>query len=59
MQIDLYAKSQQLLETLANSIHDRDNKNPTPFTFNISDIHVTEKWLNEFIEEIKKDCVCV
>ena len=59
MQIDLYAKSQQLLEALANSIHDRDPKNPLPFSFNIAEVHLAEKWLQEFCEEIKKDCVCV
>lgn len=59
MSIDLYAKSQQLLETLANSIHDREPKSPNPFFFNINEIHVTEQWLMEFIKEIKSDCVCL
>lgn len=59
MDIDLHTKSQQLLETLANSVHDRDPKNPQPFFFNIADIQVAEKWLQEFIREITKDCVCV
>jgi hypothetical protein len=59
MSIDLHAKSQQLLETLANSIHDREPKSTNPFFFNINEIHVAEKWLNEFLKEIKEDCVCV
>jgi len=59
MQIDLYAKSQQLLETLANSIHDRDSRTLNPFFFNIAEIQVAEKWLLEFIKEIKEDCVCL
>lgn len=59
MSIDLHAKSQSLLETLANAIHDRDPKNLNPFFFNINEVHVAEKWLNEFIDEIKKDCVCL
>lgn len=59
MSIDLYVKSQQLLEALANSIHDRDVKVPNPFCFNINEIHVTEKWLTQFIKEVKEDCVCV
>lgn len=59
MEIDLHAKSQQLLEILANSIHDRDPKNLNPFFFNIAELQVTEKWLLEFIKELKNDCVCV
>lgn len=55
MGIDLYAKSQDLLEKLANSVHDRDPKSPTPFFFNISEIHVAENWLVDFIKEILQD----
>lgn len=54
MSIDLYAKSQQLLESLANSIHDRTPKTLDPFCFNIQEVHLTEKWLNELIKEVKK-----
>ena len=57
--MDLHIKSQELLETLANSIHDRDPKNPNPFFFNIAEIQAAEKWLSEFIKEIKRDCVCL
>ncbi len=57
--MDLHFKSQQLLEKLANSVHDRENKSVVPFFFSIAEIHLTEKWLSEFITEIKKDCVCV
>ncbi len=53
MQIDLHFKSQQLLEALANSIHDRDRGNSNPFCFNLSEVHVVERWLQEFISEIK------
>ncbi len=59
MEIDLHAKSQQLLETLANSIHDREPKSTNPFFFNIAEIQAAEKWLEEFIKEIKKDCACM
>jgi hypothetical protein len=59
MSIDLHAKSQDLLETLANSIHDREPKSLSPFFFNINEIHVAEKWLNDFIKEIKSDCICL
>lgn len=59
MDLDLSAKSQQLLETLANSIHDRDPKNPNPFFFNIAEIQAAEIWLKQFLEESRIDCVCV
>lgn len=59
MDIEIHAKSQELLEILANSIHDRDPKNLNPFFFNIAEVHATEKWLAEFIKEITHDCVCV
>ncbi len=59
MQIDLHAKSQQLLETLANSIHDREPKSTNPFFFNIAEIQTAERWLAEFVKEIERDCVCV
>ncbi len=59
MTIDLHAKSQDLLETLANSIHDRDPKNLNPFFFNINELQVAEKWLSELIKEVKIDCVCI
>lgn len=58
-QMDLHAKSQQLLEALANSIHDRDPRSLDPFFFNIAEIHVAEAWLSEFVKELKEDCVCV
>jgi hypothetical protein len=59
MPIDLYAKSQQLLEMLANSIHDRDPRTQNPFFFNINELHKAEQWLKEFIKEIKEDCICL
>lgn len=55
MEIDLHAKSQQLLETLANSIHDREPKTTSPFFFTIAEIHAAEKWLTGFIQEIKQE----
>lgn len=57
--MDLHVKSQQLLETLANSIHDREPKSLTPFFFNIAEIHVAEQWLQDFVKELKEDCVFV
>jgi hypothetical protein len=59
MAIDFHVKAQQLLELLANSIHDRDLKNPSPFFFNIAELQLSEKWLAELIEESREDCICV
>lgn len=55
MSLDLHAKSQDLLETLANSVHDRDPKNPNPFFFNINELQVAELWLIEFKKEVLED----
>lgn len=55
MSIDLYQKSSDLLEKLANSIYDRDPTNPKPFFFNLSEVHIVEKWLKEVIEEVKDE----
>ncbi len=57
--MDLHAKSFQLLETLANSIHDRDPKNPNPFFFSLTEVHVAEQWLRDLEKELKEDCVCL
>lgn len=59
MSVDLHAKSHELLEILANSIHDRNPASLTPFTFKVSEIHATERWLKDFIKEIQRDCICV
>lgn len=59
MQIDLYAKSTELLETIANSIHDRESKTNNPFFFSIDERHAVERWLKEFIKEVREDCCCV
>lgn len=59
MDIDLHAKSQQLLEMLANAIYDREDPLPKPFFFSIAEVHLAEKWLRDFIKDIKKDCVCI
>ena len=51
MNIDIHAKSADLLEQLANSVYDRDPKNPEPLFFSITEIHIVEKWLKETIKE--------
>ncbi len=53
MSIDINFLSSQLLERLANSIHDRDI-NKSEFCFNIAEVQVTELWLEETIKEIMK-----
>jgi len=54
MIIDIYAKSVQLLERIANSIHDRDPKNPNLLTFSLSEIHIVEDWIKELLKELKE-----
>lgn len=51
--MDLYTKSQQLLEALANSIHD-NSELPTDFCFSIREIHVVERFLLELLEERRR-----
>lgn len=51
MTIDIYQKSAELLEKLANSIYDRDPNNPKPFFFSLNEVHIVEKWLNELLNE--------
>lgn len=55
MAIDIYAKSVQLLERVANSVHDRDPKNPNILTFSISEIHIVENWIKELLKEIEQE----
>lgn len=62
MSINIYDKTQELLHRLANSIHDRDIKHavyPRPFCFHSTEVLTATKWIEEFIEEVKKDCICV
>lgn len=54
MTIDIYQKSSELLEKLANSIYDRDPNNPKPFFFSLNEVHIVEKWLNELLSIEKK-----
>jgi hypothetical protein len=52
MSIDLHLKAQDLLETLANSIHDREPKIGNPFFFTIHEINKAHEWLDKFVEEL-------
>lgn len=58
MTVDINFLSSQLLERLANSIHDRDPSN-NQFCFNIAELQVTEKWLIETFKDSFKDCICL
>lgn len=51
--INIYEKSSELLEMLANSIYDRDPNNPKPFFFSINEMHLVEKWLNDLLKQKK------
>ena len=51
MEIDINAKSSELLEKLANSVYDRDPTNPNPLFFNTREIHIVEKFLQELVKE--------
>jgi hypothetical protein len=54
MDIDLYSKAVQLLEKIANSVHERDPKNPNLLCFSSTEVGVVEQWLKEFVEETQK-----
>lgn len=53
MSIDIYAKSVQLLERIANSVHERDQKNQNLLFFSANEVQIVEKWLSELIEELE------
>jgi hypothetical protein len=57
--MNIHAKSSQLLETLANSIYDRDPANPKPFFFSINEIHIVEKWLQDILKESENEKIKV
>lgn len=54
MNIDIHAKSAELLEKLANSVYDRDTTNPNPLFFSINEIHIVEKFLHDLMKESLK-----
>lgn len=54
MSIDLYAKAVNLLEQIANSVHERDPKNPNLLCFSTTEVQVVEEWLKEFVDEALK-----
>jgi len=58
MNIDIRAKSVQLLERLAISLHERDPSSLNMICFRVADIRVVEVWLEELLAEIDKDRPC-
>ena len=51
MNFDIHAKSEQLLEKVGNSMHDR-GKSDTFFT--TQELHIVESFLREFSQELAK-----
>lgn len=51
MEIDIHSKAVHLLEKIANSVHERDPKNPNLLCFSTTEVQVVEQWLKDFIEE--------
>lgn len=59
MQINLQQSARDLLEVLANLIHDREIKIAPSFCFNSNELLAIESWLLRLIENEKKDCICL
>lgn len=55
MEIDIHHMALELLNLLANSIHDRSTTSSTPFFFSIAEIEQTEYWLRQFVKEIENN----
>lgn len=54
MAIDIYAKSVQLLERVANSVHEREPKNPNLLFFSGNEVQVVEEWMRELLLELEE-----
>lgn len=57
MKIDYHAKAIELLENIANSVHERDPKNPNPLCFTTTEINLVRLWLMHFEGECVGDFV--
>ena len=53
MNIDLYAKSVELLEQIANSVHERDPKNANLLFFSVNEVQLVKEWLRDFLIDNK------
>jgi len=58
MDIDLHAKAIQLLERIANSVHERDPKNANLMCFSTTEVQLAERWLKDFLMEIINEKAC-
>lgn len=47
------AQAIELLEHIANSVHDRQATNDKPFFFNLNEVKVTEEWLINFAKGLE------
>jgi len=54
MTIDLYAKAVNLLEQIANSVHEREPKNQNLLFFSTTEVQLVQDWLAEFAKETSK-----
>jgi hypothetical protein len=50
--MDIHAKSQELLESLANSILDRSPHQPV--FFHVNEMHIVERFLEEYAKEVQR-----
>lgn len=55
MDIDIYAKSEELIKQLANSLFDRDPTNPKPVFFSITEIHIVERFMKDMLNDSKQE----
>lgn len=51
MALYLHDKALDLLEKIANSVHERDPNNPNLLCFSKTEVQVVEEWLIDFVEE--------
>lgn len=51
MYIELHSKAVHLLEKIANSVHERYPNNPNLLCFSITEVHLVEEWLKDFVQE--------
>jgi hypothetical protein len=51
MKKDTYAEAINLLELIANSLHDREQKNNQNISFTIKEVQIVEKWLKNFVKK--------
>ena len=53
MTIHFYTAAVNLLGSIANSVHERDPKNPCPLCFTVSEVQLVEEWLRDFVKKEK------